>query len=253
MSKAQEAQQFLEDLESWTPAAASPSVPAKSPITPTGKPGEAADVIAFLDEITQKSSEPTVRTTLLERPASRTGTPTMRKSTERVRMGAPSSLPLMSNAPSSPLLASSTTEPPASAASTATLQPPKHDDAPTLAAQKGGWGWGGVSSILSSASAALQQARTAAEEQVKNLPNNEQAKKWSEGAINYAKTAQEYAKNAQLDKLSTYDNNFFVGRLLIMMSRSRLPAGGHVYPDGYPQCRRASNIGARSAASLAES
>ena len=55
----------------------------------------------------------------------------------------------------------------------------------------GGWGWG---SVWTSASAAIQQAKTVVDELVKNLPKNEQAKKWSEGMI-------EYAKNAQLEKL----------------------------------------------------
>jgi len=48
--------------------------------------------------------------------------------------------------------------------------------------------------VWTSASAAIQQAKTVVDEQVKNLPKNEQAKKWSEGMI-------EYAKNAQLEKL----------------------------------------------------
>jgi hypothetical protein len=56
----------------------------------------------------------------------------------------------------------------------------------------GGWGWG---SVWSSASAAIQHAKSAVDEQVKHLPKNEQARKWGEGVI-------EYAKAAQLDKLS---------------------------------------------------
>lgn len=203
MSKAQEAQQFLDDLESLTPATATPSVASKIPSATSGKPGEAADVIAFLDEITQKSSEPTVRTTLLERPVSRAGTPTVRKSTERVRMGAPSPLPLAPNALRSPSLSSSKPEPPTSAASASTAIPQTtKPEAMTETSSQRGWGWGGVSSVWSTASAAIQQARTVVDDQVKNLPNNEQAKKWSEGALSYAKSAQEYAKNAQLDKLS---------------------------------------------------
>ena len=240
MSKAQEAQQFLDDLESWTPATASPSVPSKSPIVPAGKPGEAADVIAFLDEITQKSSEPT-RTTLLEPPSSRTGTPTLRKSTERVRMGAPSPLPLYPITPASPALSSSKTELPVSttSASTATPQPPKDE---TIAQQKG-WGWGGVSSVWSSASAAIQQAKTVVDEQVKNLPNNEQAKKWSAGALEYAKTAQEYAKTAQLDKLGASVIYRFV-EITSRMSiyRAGLPAGRTIHFDRHSQCSCSTNI-----------
>jgi len=55
----------------------------------------------------------------------------------------------------------------------------------------GGWGWG---SVWNSASVALQQAKSAVDEQVKYLPKNEQARKWGEGMM-------EYAKSAQLDKL----------------------------------------------------
>lgn len=240
MSKAQEAQQFLDDLESWTPATASPSVPSKSPVLPAGKPGEAADVIAFLDEITQKSSEPT-RTTLLEHPASRTGTPTLRKSTERVRMGAPSPLPLLPSISASPALSSSKAEPPASttSASTATPQPPNGE----ATAQQKGWGWGGVSSVWSSASAAIQQAKTVVDEQVKNLPNNEQAKKWSAGALEYAKTAQEYAKTAQLDKLGAFIMHQFIETTSWMSAyRAGLPAGRTIYFDRHSQRGCSANI-----------
>jgi len=55
--------------------------------------------------------------------------------------------------------------------------------------------------VWSSASAVVQQAKTVVNEQVKSLPQNDQAKKWGEGVLGYAKTAQEYAKTAQLDKL----------------------------------------------------
>jgi hypothetical protein len=207
MSKAQEAQQFLDDLESWTPANPSPTVPSVKP--PAGgapsKPGEAADVIAFLDEITQKTSEPT-RSTLLEKPASRAGTPTLRKSTERVRMGAPSSLPLLSgnSTPSSPATARSTETPASATASGSSTSTPTPQGATQEPPTQRGWGWGGVGSVWSTASAALQQARTVVDEQVKNLPNNEHAKKWGAGALEYAKTAQEYAKTAQLDKLGAF-------------------------------------------------
>lgn len=83
---------------------------------------------------------------------------------------------------------------------------------PEEAAPAGAWGW---SSVWTQATTIVQQARTVAEEQVKTasgatslsagiggigegfmkaLGENEQAKKWGEGVINYAKAAQ-------LDKL----------------------------------------------------
>ena len=49
-------------------------------------------------------------------------------------------------------------------------------------------GWGGINSVWTSASAALQQAKSVVDEQVKHLPGNEQAKKWSEGVMGYVNT-----------------------------------------------------------------
>ncbi|KII93642.1 hypothetical protein PLICRDRAFT_26772 [Plicaturopsis crispa FD-325 SS-3] len=176
-SKQEEALQFLDDLDSLDPGEPV-AQPPKAGGTPTAQPaneGEAADVLAFLDEITQKSSEPTRTTTShIDRPISRAGTPSLRKSTERVKVGAPSLLRTASNA---------------SLSSKAKAEP---QQAPLPeASSAGSWGWG---SVWSSASAAIQQAKTVVDEQVKHLPKNEQARKWGEGMI-------EYAKTAQLDKL----------------------------------------------------
>jgi len=60
-------------------------------------------------------------------------------------------------------------------------------DQPTTPGGNGPWGWG---SVWSTASAAIQQAKTVVDEQVKALPNNDQARKWGEGVIGYAKSAQ---------------------------------------------------------------
>lgn len=186
-SKQEEALQFLDDLDSLSPAPA--AGPGKAPGRPTNE-GETAEVLAFLDEITQKSSEPTRLTTTshIDRPLSRAGTPTLRKSTERVKVGAPASQARGSGSASS--------TPPPSAATP--------DTAAASQAAKG-WGWGNVwssaSVAIQQAQTVVQQARTVVDEQVKSLPANEQAKKWSEGAFAYAKSAQEYAKTAQLDRL----------------------------------------------------
>ncbi|KAJ7102252.1 maintenance of telomere capping protein 1 [Mycena belliarum] len=176
-SKQEEALAFLDDLDSFTPPDAAPSnstTPVQAGSTGGGE-GE-AEVLAFIDEITQKSAEPTPRSSHLERPASRSGTPTVRKSTERVRLGG-GTTPLL-RTPSSSSLRKDAGAPPAS---TAAAEPNSG----------GGWGWG---TVWSSASAAIQQAKSAVDEQVKHLPKNEQARKWGEGMI-------EYAKTAQLDKL----------------------------------------------------
>jgi hypothetical protein len=195
-SKAEEAEQFLNDLDTFSP---SPAPSGKVTPAPAAQ-GDPTDVLAFLDEITQKSSEPT-RIAHIDRPLSRAGTPTLRKSGERVKVGAPGSMQKVSSVSSTP--------PPSAAPVASSVADQKGADELQAAEAKGGWGWG---SVWSSASAAIQQARTVVDEQVKNLPNNEQAKKWSEGAMayaksaqDYAKSAQDYAKTAQLDKLGEPD------------------------------------------------
>ncbi|KAJ7456663.1 maintenance of telomere capping protein 1 [Mycena latifolia] len=179
-SKQEEALAFLDDLDSFTPPDAPASTSAAAPAqggSAGGGEGE-AEVLAFIDEITQKSAEPTPRSSHLDRPASRSGTPTVRKSTERVRLGG-GTTSLLRTTSSSSLKKDASAAPPTSTA------------AATESGSGGGWGWGNV---WSSASAAIQQAKSAVDEQVKYLPKNEQARKWGEGMI-------EYAKTAQLDKL----------------------------------------------------
>ncbi|TFK57467.1 hypothetical protein OE88DRAFT_1671478 [Heliocybe sulcata] len=184
--KPEDALQFLDDLESL-PAA---PPPASGRSEQPANEGEAADVLAFLDEITQKSSEPVratshvdrpaSRASNLERPISRAGTPTLRKSTERVKVGAPSSQ-LASSVTKAESLDPSPTPAPKAEAQQAAGDPPG-----------GRWGWG---SVWSSASAAIQQAKSVVDEQVKNIPLDQtQARKWGEGVL-------EYAKSAQIDKI----------------------------------------------------
>jgi hypothetical protein len=76
--------------------------------------------------------------------------------------------------------------------------PPAATPAPPQVVASGSsssWGWG---SVWNTASAAIQQARTVVDEQVKSLPNvpqADQARQWREGIVGYV-------KNAQLEKLS---------------------------------------------------
>lgn len=168
-SKQQEALQLLDDLDSLSTEKTEGATGLQQQISTSNPPGgEAEDVLKFLDEITQKSAEP-LRPTAphLDRPTSRAGTPTLRKSVERVRVGTPNSH------------ASGSTTPLSNQS-----QPPSGESAGK------GWGWGGISSVWSSASAAIQQAKTVVDEQVKHLPSNEQAKKWSEGMMSYVKADQ---------------------------------------------------------------
>jgi hypothetical protein len=186
-SKQEDVLQFLDDLDSLTPPAQQGSRHPSAPATGTNE-GE-AEVLAFIDEITQKSAEaPRTTASQRERPISRSGTPTLRKSTDRVRVGTPSgsSSPSASSLSAKPI----TTEGNHTPAKEQTANP---DEDRQEGAGPGGWGWG---SVWSSASAAIQQAKSAVDEQVKSLPKNEQARKWGEGVI-------EYAKTTQLDKLGS--------------------------------------------------
>jgi hypothetical protein len=196
-TKQEEALKFLDDLDNIAPAPATGNVAQGAPAAAPTE-GE-AEVYAFIDEITQQSSEPPrVTISHVDRPASRAGTPTLRKSTERVKVGQSASLLPSASIGASPISRSESTSSRISIGSTSKPEsrnatPPPAASA-SVPAASGGWGWG---SVWSSASAAIQQAKTAVDVQVKNLPNipnNEQAQKWSKGVL-------EYAKNAQLDKL----------------------------------------------------
>ena len=183
-SKQEEARRFLDDLDSLSPPSASVAPDLQQTAAQPGHEGEAAEVLAFLDEITQKSAEPTTRTTTshLDRPLSRAGTPTFKKGVERVRVGTPGALSLSSASLSAKSAVPVTAVPPQKSSPDTSQQ--LQDS--TQASAATGWGWG---SVWSTAAAAIQQAKSAVDEQVKHLPN-EQARKWGEGVIEYAKTAQ---------------------------------------------------------------
>ncbi|VDB99294.1 unnamed protein product [Peniophora sp. CBMAI 1063] len=173
-SKQEEALEFLDNLDNLDQPPPSTNEP-----TAAGGTGGEADVLAFIDEITAKSAEPT--RTHIERAPSRAGTPGpagLRKSTERVKVGGLPASKGLSPSPSVSRLPDSSPSAPSAATKNA-------------GGSGGGWGWG---SVWSTASTALQQARSVVDEQVKNLPAPEQAAKWREGVL-------EYAKNAKLDQL----------------------------------------------------
>lgn len=195
-SKQEEALQFLDALDSFTPP---PAVAGNNPGA-SAPEGQAAEVLAFLEEITQKSTEPTLRSSTpasiahIDRP-SRVGTPVLKKSTERVRLGGGSA--------SSSTTSLHKTGPGSNSDNKVNPdQIPKQSSSSQDAADGSkGWGWG---SVWTTASAAIKQAKTAVDEQVKALPNNEQARKWGEGVM-------EYARNAQLDKLGLLSLLFHAG------------------------------------------
>lgn len=193
-SQQNEVLQLLDDLDSLTP-----EVGVTNTQDTGANEGEAAEVLAFLDEITQKSTEPTRLTTVH---VSRSSTPLSRKSTERVRLGGGSSLNQSASSSTTSLSRTLSTE--SRGKEKVTEQPTQTQTQASGAGNS--WGWG---SMWSTASAAIQQAKSVVDEQVKYLPKNEQARKWGEGVL-------EYAKTAQLDKLGM--NIFFMGLLMMTLS-----------------------------------
>lgn len=234
MSKQQEALRFLDDLDSLnadtvavtipsnnTPSSSSSDAQATTQGTTINQsttttqaraesqtqPGNEADALAFLDEITQKSQvASTARSTppSIGLSAGRSLSSTPRTASRiSLRKGADGNVSISRSA--SPAFGKA--EAPTPAASTNSgansSQAAAGAGASGTSPPSGGsWGW---SSVWSSASAAVKQARTVVDEQVKNLPvtipnvpipNNEQAKKWSEGML-------EYVKTTQLDKIGS--------------------------------------------------
>jgi hypothetical protein len=138
------------------------ATPAASltPTKPGALQGNAIEAIEFLDEITKSSPKPKLVAPSLARPSSR--------ATERIS--------LKTKIPEAP------------------APPPPTAVEPPVASQSTPWGWG---SVWSSASAAIQQAKTVVDEGVKNLPQvtqSDQPRQWREGLI-------DYVKSAQLDKI----------------------------------------------------
>ncbi|KAG8708754.1 hypothetical protein FRC08_018721 [Ceratobasidium sp. 394] len=213
-SKQQEAQDLLNDLDSLP---APPPVNRKSGSSPA--PGavagsEGAEALAFLDEITQKSSEPTKST-----PAP------VSKPTERIRLS-------VGNNPRRSVESSRATTPlsrvpPAGTPPVASSSLPTDTPAAAAAPTEGSasWGWG---SVWTSASAALQQARSVVEEQAKHLPpipsvataRTEQARKWGEGMM-------EYVKTAQFDKISQDFKSMSLSTLNEIMNAVAPPISEH--------------------------
>jgi hypothetical protein len=216
-SKQEEALQLLDDLDSFTPIPADSATSAGSgnaaTVPPSGSNEGEAEALAFIDEITQKSAEPTRS---LDKPA-RSGTPSLRKSTERVKLGGGSGRATPTPSPSA---SSVTPESKGKAVESDGAKPAT----PTASTSGGGWGW---NSVWGTASAALQQARSAVDEQVKNLPQNEQAKKWRDGVM-------EYAKSAHLEKLGMSNSSSLHVNWSNVGYRPRLQTGWTLDLDRHP-------------------
>ncbi len=157
----QEAEALLKDIDKFS----IPSGSQASGNASAAQQGDALQAIEFLDQITKVSEAP-LKPKLLSNTPSRPAS----RATERV------SLPALKAKSAEPIPSVPTPEDTGS-------------QSPT------GWNWG--SSVWSSASAALQQARSAVDEGVRNIhsvPQAHQTRQWRDGLI-------EYVKSAQLDKL----------------------------------------------------
>jgi len=206
-SKAEEALKFLDDLDNLpVPPSSSTSQPSATGATDE----DASQMEKFIDDITLKKLDPaaTARIAIppFERPPSRTGTPALRKATERVRVGSPAP-PGSAGSASASATVPRTASPASPASSAAATQ----GDASQDGKSSSGWGLGGGwGNVWSSASAALQQAKSVVDEQVKNLPKNEQAKKWSEGVMGYVPVNKEqlekFGKDLTSKGLSTFND-----------------------------------------------
>lgn len=169
--------QFLDSLDKI------PNAPAGSkPAATSASTGEAAEALAFLDELTQQSSRPA--RVLTPGPRVRNA-PDRKSGTASPAPGPPATNP--------PVVSGNNITPATSGllASDASQANPVANTIKPVAGG-GGWGWG---SVWNTASAAIAQAKNVVDEQVKSLPND-QAKKWGGAALDYVKTAQ-------LDKIST--------------------------------------------------
>jgi len=150
---------------------------------PKGNDPQAIQALAELDDLAKTAVDTTASKSRLTAVSSGISRPSSR-ATERVSL--------------SGLKAKSAASAEGSAAGSQSATPPAAAPVPPQAAARSSessWGWG---SVWDSASAAIQQARTVVDEQVKSLPNvpqPEQARQWREGIVGYV-------KSAQLDKLT---------------------------------------------------
>ncbi|KIM28981.1 hypothetical protein M408DRAFT_329024 [Serendipita vermifera MAFF 305830] len=198
--------QFLDSLDDipGAPAASKSSKPSATSGQAAAQPGEAAEALAFLNELTQQSSRPTRVLTpgpRVRNAPNNNASPTP----SSVRSGTPANAPATVNTSNNGLTAAQAVS--------------KNDGAVKAdepSGSGGGWGWG---SVWTSASAALVQAKSVVEEQVKTLPS-EPAKKWGEGVMTYV-------KQAQLDKLGNDIRAVGMSTLTQMMNAVAPPIAEH--------------------------
>ena len=220
------------------------TAPSPAPAATPTNAAEAQSVLDFLDEITQRSSTPTAAVPpkpLAGSPAGARAAPgpiSRSSSRSQLAQAAAAGIPARRSTDSQRAPASPSPRPVSSPAAGAA------DKAPEAAAG-GGWGWG---SVFATATAAVQvassvaaQARTVAEEQLssaqqhaaqyggvsgvgeglmKALGENEQAKKWGTGVM-------EYARGAHLDQLGSNLKETTLSRLNDLLNAVAPPIAEH--------------------------
>ncbi|KAG8837784.1 hypothetical protein FRB91_005793 [Serendipita sp. 411] len=197
--------QFLDSLDNIPAAPSQSSKPTPNAPTTgaTGGSGDAAEALAFLDELTQQSSRPT---------RVLTPGPRVRNATDPGRKSSGSPAPSLSKATGATQSAATTSSANTSTSNAESVKPNE--------TAGGGWGWG---SVWNTASAAIAQAKTVVDEQVKQLPKqlpNDQAKKWGEGVMTYV-------KQAQLDKIGSDLKTVGMSTLTQMMNAVAPPIAEH--------------------------
>lgn len=182
MASAQsEVDAIFKDLDSLPNPTASGTSAGR--MAPKGNDSQQIQALAELEDLAKTAVDTSAPKSRLTAVGSGISRPSSR-ATERVSL--------------SSLKAKNTASAEGSAAAPRSATPPVTTPAPPQATADSGnllWGWG---SVWGTASAAIQQARTVVDEQVKSLPNvpqAEQARQWREGIVGYV-------KNAQLDKFS---------------------------------------------------
>ncbi|KAH8929525.1 hypothetical protein BT69DRAFT_1345818 [Atractiella rhizophila] len=213
---------FLDDLDSYSAAPSSSTVPAPAPSTAAGtvapttgtpNPEEAAKVLEFLDEITARSSTPTTQLPVpdLNRTSSKGS---LRGAGQGVAIGPPVRK------------------------STDSQRPAKNEAAPEPAPTQagGGWGW---SSMWNSATSVIQQAQSIQHSvvqqaqnvqknlkvdevkgYVKGLAESEQAKKWTD-----------LAKNVKVEQLGAYVDVEKLGQMAQSVGSDLRTLGGKTFHD----------------------
>ena len=219
--------QFLDDLDSFSPTPGQAATAGPSSAEPTAashapdNPAEAQSVLDFLDELTQRSATPVApvppRASLdrkNSRGSLRANTPNAGTASSQSNSPAVG----LSSRPTSGLGIRAEQASPISPAVASSSAQHEADSPAAAAGGAGAWGW---SSVWSSASNVMKQAREVAEENLAktgvNLPQSvlaisnsqqENAKKWTEGVLGMVKgvDVEKLSRDLKATGLKTFND-----------------------------------------------